>query len=79
MDYFYENAFHKIRYTGQIRDGAPNGKGIGRGTLTYFFEKSDFTFEGVWKNGLPELKGEITYSSHSFSYTRSWKDGHWVV
>lgn len=79
VDYFYENDFFRIRYTGQIRDGAPNGKGSGRGALTYFFEKSDFSFEGLWNNGVPESYGEISFSLHGMHHSRPWKDGHWVV
>ena len=79
VDYFYENQYYKIRYTGQIRDGAPNGKGSGRGQLTYFNEKSQFTYEGVWRNGLPNKDGEITYAAHGFYKQRPWKNGYWVV
>ena len=79
VDYFYENDFFRIRYTGQIRDGAPNGKGSGRGAVKYFFEKSDFSFEGIWMNGVPESYGEISFSLHGMHHTRPWKDGHWVV
>ena len=37
-------------YKGELKDGLPNGKGIG-------FSKFGFRYEGEWLNGLPNGKG----------------------
>ena len=52
-------------YKGELKDGIPNGKGIG-------FSKFGFRYEGEWLNGLPHGKGRENRNNGS-SY-----DGDWI-
>ena len=52
-------------YKGDIKDGLPNGKGIG-------FNKFGFKYEGEWLNGLPHGKGKENRNNGS-TY-----DGDWI-
>jgi hypothetical protein len=47
---FTDSMGHNINYTGEVKDGAPHGQGRG----FYFDHSPPFTYEGEWKEGLPQ-------------------------
>ena len=55
------------RYKGEIKDGLPNGKGIG-------FNSYGFEYNGEWLNGLPHGKGKETRNDGS-TYDGDWSGG----
>ena len=75
-NFTYENEYHKITYTGEIKDDAPNGFGIGVG-FNKIIPNIEFSYEGEWKNGFQEGYGEVTYPGKDYYYKGNWKHGDW--
>ena len=60
-------------YSGDWKDGAPNGEGIGYGLN----EENEviWIYQGSWINGLMDGYGEITFPGRITYYKGEWKDG----
>ena len=60
-------------YSGDWKDGAPNGEGIGYGLN----EENEviWIYQGSWINGLMDGYGEITFPGRITYYKGEWKNG----
>ena len=60
-------------YSGEWKDGAPNGEGVGYGLN----EENEviWIYQGSWVNGLMDGYGEITYPGSIAYYKGEWKNG----
>ena len=60
-----------IEYTGELRNGLPNGNGTGK------FVKRSATYRGSWKNGLPHGKGRLDFANGDW-YQGSFENQEWT-
>jgi len=72
QNFAFTNAINEsFIYTGEVINGVPNGQGKG----VYYELTYPTTYEGSWKDGLPNGYGEIT-TNNGVSYKGSWKDSY---
>jgi serine/threonine protein kinase len=68
FDYYVQIGIGPGKYTGNLKDGKPEGKGV--------YTASSGSYDGEWKNGLPNGFGIIVYNNEIQSvYEGEWKDG----